>query len=95
MFFLLFNFKKIKKTIKNTMAWATESDFRLFAVICEVCAVFFTVWACCSEVCFFWQEIVFLYALPFAVWAGEKVLVFLLALLMTAVELFEQKTEKN
>ena len=81
--------KKIKKTIKNTMAWATESDFRLFAVICEVCAVFFTVWACCSE------EIVFLYALPFAVWAGEKVLVFLLALLMTAVELFEQKTEKN
>lgn len=37
----------------------------------------------------------FLYALPFAVWAGEKVLVFLLALLMTAVELFEQKTEKN
>lgn len=33
--------KKIKKTIKNTMAWATESDFRLFAVICEVCAVFF------------------------------------------------------
>ena len=75
--------KKIKKTIKNTMAWAT------------VCAVFFTVWACCSEVCFFWQEIVFLYALPFAVWAGEKVLVFLLALLMTAVELFEQKTEKN
>lgn len=87
--------KKIKKTIKNTVAWATESDFRLFAVICEVCAVFFTVWACCSEVCFFWQEIVFLYALPFAVWAGEKVLVFLLALLMTAVELFEQKTEKN
>ena len=52
--------KKIKKTIKNTMAWATESDFRLFAVVCEVCAVFFTVWACCSEVCFFWQEIVFL-----------------------------------
>ncbi len=36
-----------------------------------------------------------MYALPFAVWAGEKVLVFLLALLMTAVELFEQKTEKN
>ena len=48
--------KKIKKTIKNTMAWATESDFRLFAVICEVCAVFFTVWAgdcffVCSSVC--------------------------------------------
>ena len=55
--------KKIKKTIKNTMVWATESDFRLFAVVCEVCAVFFTVWACCSEVCFFWQEIVFLYVI--------------------------------
>ncbi len=87
--------KKIEKMIKNAMAWVTESDFRLFAVVCEVCAVVFTVWACCSEVSFFWQEIVFLYALPFAVWAGEKVLVFLLALLMTAVELFEQKMEKN
>lgn len=87
--------KEIKKTIKNAMAWATESDFRLFAVVCEVCAVIFTVWACCSEVCIFWQEIIFLYALPFAVWAGEKVFVFLLALLMTAVELFDQKTEKN
>jgi hypothetical protein len=94
--------KKIKKMIKNTMAWATESDFRLFAVICEVCAVFFTVWACCSEVCFFWQEIVFLYALPFAVWAGEKVLVFMTgeragsdtAYVKTDYA-FEQKTEKN
>ena len=56
--------KKIKKTIKNTMVWATESDFRLFAVVCEVCAVFFTVWACCSEVCFFWQEIVGLHHDP-------------------------------
>ena len=27
--------EKIKKMIKNAMAWATESDFRLFAVVCE------------------------------------------------------------
>lgn len=68
-------------------------DFRLFAVVCEVCAVIFTVWVSCSEVCFSAGDC-FLYVLPFVARAGKKVLVFLPGLLMTVVELFERKTEK-
>ena len=77
---------KTKKMIK----WIFENDFRIFAVVCEVCAVIFTVWACCCEKCFFRHEIAFLFALPFLVWAGEKLFVFLLALGMTIADLFEK-----
>lgn len=86
---------KIKKLIAKGIEWASENNFREFAVVCEICAVIFTIWALCSEYCFFWQEILFLFILPLAVWIGEKIFVFLVALLLTASDLFRRKTENR
>lgn len=69
--------------------------FREFAVVCKIVAIMGISLAYFNGICFSTANVILMLALLFIVLVGEKVLIFVLALVMAISDCFSYRTDKH